>query len=215
MKGTIDLYLKLSLWLSFWFRFGYRFLIDKEIVGAEGAEIEANTAVHGMVGAKEIEVYPLDWADGETESEVEVVLACAFGDIVIVINRSVVVAIDVDVDGGGIRETCVGLTIADNGHEAQPGKDGNLVAQIYRPGDGVVVEGVGYMVVELVFGTGFREVEIDAQHVDTESTAEVGIVGMHSHLSEMEADTGAFGVVGEIKPLGSARHCNKENGCEN
>lgn len=206
-----------SFWFWFWFSFSFwfSFLIDKEIVGAEGAEIEANTAVHGMVGAKEIEVYPLDWADGETESEVEVVLACAFSDIVIMINRSVVVAIDVDVDGGGIGETCVCLTIADNGHKTQPGKNGNLVAQIYRPGDGVVVEGVGYMVVELVFGTGFREVEIDAQHVDTESTAEVGIVGMHSHLSEMEADTGAFGVVGEIKPLGSARHCNKENGCEN
>lgn len=193
----------------------FSFLIDKEIVGAKGAEIEANTAVHGMVGAIEIEVYPLDWADGETESEVEVVLACAFGDIVIMINRSVVVAIDVDVDGSGIRETCVGLTIADNGHEAQPGKNGDLVAQIYRPGDGVVVEGVGYMVVELVFGTGFREVKIDTQHIDTKATTEVGIVGMHSHLSEMEADTGAFGVVGEIKPLGSARHCNKEDGCEN
>ena len=119
------------------------------LVVGEGKEVETDAAVDGAAGVYPVELNIFKRLDKDAAAEVKFVETLL--RIVVVVDAATVRAfVHMDVHRAHVGDAIVGLAVAHNGRNAQPGQDGDLVAHV--DGERLVVfpKGLVYMVVVFV-----------------------------------------------------------------
>jgi len=183
----------------FWKR-AFRSHASKSLAETEGVYIYGDAAVDGMARVDKVDAEPLEGLDGDASAKIEVVDTAARGDgVCMIYGGGAGILPGADIDGGSIRNALVGLGVAKKRHDAEPGKDGNLVAQVYVEELVVIPLGVAELSIKLVLGGGHVEIQVNAPGKQVHAQSKAGILGVEGHLAKMGAYLITVVIAGEIE----------------
>ena len=169
---------------------------------SEGVYINGEAAVDGMARVGKVDAEPLEGLDGDASAIIEVVDTAARGDGVCMIygcGSWFLPVADIDIDCGRIRNALVGLGVAKKRHNADPGKDWNLVAQVYVEELIVIPLGVADLSIKLVLGGCHVEIQVNAPGKRVHSHSKAGILGVEGHLAQIHAYLITVVIAGKIE----------------
>ena len=106
---------------------------------------------------------------------------------------------DIDIDCGRIRNALVGLSVAKKRHNADPGKDWNLVAQVYVEELIVIPLGVVELSIKLVLGGCHVAIQVNAPGKRVHSHSKAGILGVKGHPAKIQAYLITVVIAGKIE----------------
>ena len=173
-------------------------------------EVETNAAIDGAACGDGVDAKPFDGVDEDACTEVYFMAARLFDDDIVVRDVARVLIVYVYIDGAGIGVAIVGLAVADDGGYPQPWENGNLIAGVDDKGLVVFPQRVGNMVVGLVVGWRYQEIEVDAPNGEADADAEVGILCAETGRAELETEIVTAVVLCEVEPLCIRGHGNGE-----
>ena len=84
-------------------------------------------------------------------------------------------------------------------HNADPGKDWNLVAQVYVEELIVIPLGVAELSIKLVLGGCHVEVQVNTPGKHVQSHSQAGILGVEGHLAKIQAYLITVVIAGKIE----------------
>lgn len=176
---------------------------------AEAIEGEADAAVDGAAGADEANLDVGDGQDEDGAAEVELVKILR-DDVVVADAAGARLAVDFDVHRAAVDQSIARLAVADDGGDAEPGENGNLIAEIDGEGAAVIDKPVGrigrvHVLVIQMFRAADQAVDVESADGERATDAEAGIFGAEACLANCKGNGRMFAVVREVKELGVGR----------
>lgn len=170
-------------------------------IAGESAEVERKATIDGAGGVDTIDFKVFERLDEKAGTIVEIVETLLW--IVVVVDTAPVgSAGHMDTHRAHIGIAVVGLAIADDGGNAQPRSDGDLIAHI--DGKSLVVAGTRTidMVVVTVLWTCTQEIYIHTIQRCADTPTKTAVVGIDTGLAELDAKSEMVVVVCKVKHLG-------------